>query len=105
MKQFGLAAGLIFILFLLSLHSGYVIGTHSDNMSEIESELSEVNNTYQETKEDNLSIQETDLEDMSKLETGYYKAVVRPVYEFGQFLLDMSENTIRVSARFSYRYL
>jgi len=93
------------ILLLFSINSGYVMGTTADNMSEIESELAEVDGEYQETKEQNLSIQESDLEGRSKLETGYYKAVVRPAYQFGHILLDMSENTIRVSAKVSYRYL
>lgn len=93
------------ILLLFSLHSGYAIGATADNMNEIESELGEIDSEYQETKEQNLSIEESDLEGRSKLETGYYKAVVRPAYQFGHILLDMSENTIRVSAKVSYRYL
>lgn len=101
----GILAVFVAILLLFSLHAGYTLGSNADNMSEIESELAEIDTEYEETKEQNLSIQESDLEGRSKLETEYYRAVVRPAYQFGHILLDVSENTIRVSARFSYRYL
>ena len=93
------------VMLLFSLHTGYTIAATADNMSEIESELAEVDSEYQETKEQNLSIEQSDLEGMSKIEIGAYKSIVRPAYQFGHILLDMSENTIRVSAKVSYRYM
>lgn len=93
------------ILLLFSIHSGYVLGTTAENMTEIESELDEIDSSYQETKEQNLSIQDSDLEDMSKLETVYYRAVVKPVYWFGRGLIDMSYEALERTAVYSYRNL
>lgn len=101
----GILAVFVAILLLFSVHAGYTLGANADDMSEIESELAEVNSEYEETKEQNLSIQESDLEGRSKMEKGYYRGIVRPAYQFGHLLLDLSESTIRVSARVSYRYL
>ncbi|WLW38199.1 hypothetical protein [Halorubrum spindle-shaped virus-BLv25] len=93
------------ILLLFSIHSGYVLGSNADSMKEVESELDDIDSSYQETKEQNLSIQEGDLQDMSKLEKGYYRTVVKPVYWFGRGLIDMSYEALERTAVYSYRNL
>lgn len=93
------------LIVLVSIHSGYVLGSNADSMKEVESELDEIDSSYQETKEQNLSIQQGDLQDMSKLKKGYYRAVVKPVYWFGRGLIDMSYEALERTAVYSYRNL
>lgn len=113
MKQFGIAALMVFFILLVSVHSGYAIGTAAENETHLENQLDSVEDNYSETKETNLSTEpysvavedKPENEVVRKIEKGYYRVGVKPVYGFGRYILDVSENTIRVSAKVSYRYL
>ena len=113
MKQFGIAALIVFFILIVSVHSGYAIGTAAENETHLEKQLNSVEANYSETKETNLSTEpysvaveyKPDNEVVRKIERGYYSVGVKSVYRFGRYLLDVSENTIRVSAKVSYRYL
>jgi hypothetical protein len=72
-------------------------------MTEIESELDTLESDYEQTKEENLTIKKSELEDMHKLEKGAYRATVGPLYWFGRSLIDLSYAVIERTAVFSYR--
>jgi hypothetical protein len=87
-----------------------MIGSSVENENELESELHEVEQDYTESRE-NITVESyseldgSDNQYVRILEKQYYRAIVKPMYSFGVFLLDASETVVKGTARATYRYL
>lgn len=93
---------IVVLTILVSIHSGYMIGENADSMKEVESELQEVNSNYTETKQQKLTITDSEMDNLSTVDRIAYIVVVKPVYWWGRGVLDMSYQATRATAIWAY---